>query len=156
MIALPTYTGPAVSAVLLYVTDGSSTGVSMSQSTSQSPWFPTTALLTVPTAAAFTVAVYLTVYVPGTVPAGSVHASGFALLQVNGATGVTVPRSRPVPSVSVSTRSVTCCVSLSVVVRVSRFTLFPYTTLFRSAVLLYVTDGSSTGVSMSQSTSQSP
>src|SRR5690606_17259229 len=148
-------TGPAVSAVLLYVTDGSSTGVSMSQSTSQSPWLPTTALFPVPTAAAFTVAVELTVYVPGTVPAGSVHASGFALLQVNGTTGVTVPRSRPVPSVSVSTRSVTSCRSLT-------SALCPYTTLFRSdtgpavsAVLLYVTDGSSTGVSMSQSTSQS-
>src|SRR5690606_40652467 len=80
-----TDTGPAVSAVLLYVSDGSATGTSTSQSTSHVPWLPTTAFATVPTAWSLTVHVSVTVYVPATVPAGSVPASGFALLQVNGA-----------------------------------------------------------------------
>src|SRR5690606_40391507 len=85
-----------------------------------------------------------------------VHASGFALLQVNGATGVTVPRSRPVPSVSGSRRSVICRDSLTVAVSVYVIVSPTDTGPAVSAVLLYVTDGSSTGVSMSQSTSQSP
>src|SRR5690606_30577843 len=135
----PTDTGPAVSAALLYVTDGSSTGVSMSQSPSQSPWLPPTALFTVPTAAAFTVAVSLTVYVPGTVPAGSVHASGFALLQGDGATGVTVPRSSPVPSLSVSTRSVTRRRSLPVAYTLLVIVSPTDTGPAVSASLLYVT-----------------
>src|SRR5690606_2741311 len=112
------------SEVLLYVTDGSSTGTSISQSTSQSPWLPTTALLTWPTASAFTVAVYATVYVPGSVPAASVHSS--SPVHTNGvgfAASVevcapTVPNVRPVPSVSVSTRSVASCDSLTVAVSV--------------------------------------
>src|SRR5690606_39632255 len=105
LIVPPTATAPAVSPSLLDALPVSSTGVSMSQSTSQSPWLPTTALFTVPTAAASAYDVYTRLEFRRAVPGGSVHASGFALLQVNGATGVTVPRSRPVPSVSVSTRS---------------------------------------------------
>src|SRR5690606_32994996 len=111
-------------ASLLYVTDGSSTGTSMSQSTSHVPWLPTTAFATVPTAWSLTVAVYATVYVPGSVPAASVHSS--SPVHTNGvgfAASVevcapTVPNVRPVPSVSVSTRSVASCDSLTVAVSV--------------------------------------
>jgi len=39
--------------------------------------------------------------VPGTVPAGSVHTSGLAALQVNEPALLTLAKSRPVPSVSV-------------------------------------------------------
>src|SRR5690606_6383186 len=144
------------------VTDGSSTGTSISQSTSQSPWLPTTALRTWPTHSAITDAVYATVYVPGSVPAASVHSS--SPVHTNGvgfAASVevcapTVPNVRPVATVSVRTRSAPSCDSLSVAVVVSvrvppTATLLPYTAPFRS-----VTDGSSTGTSISQSTSQSP
>ena len=55
---------------------------------------------------------------PGTVPTGSVHTSGLVLLQLYAPALVTATKSRPVPSVSVSTTSLVVTALTTVVVSV--------------------------------------
>src|SRR5690606_8130802 len=97
-----------------------------------------------------TTAVYLTVYVPGTVPAGSVHSR--PPVQANSAElPCTAPNARPVPSVSVTTRSAVSCEFATVTVTVQVISSPTDTGPAVSAVFAYVTAGGASGWSVSQS-----